>query len=161
MMQAKSTVGAAGIMQIMPATARWIAQKLGIKDYRKELIHQLDTNLKLGTFYMKNVLSSLDNNPLLASVAYNAGPRRARQWRADVALEGAIYAETIPFDETRNYAKKVMSNTAYYSKLFGQPPRSLKERLGIIAADDPAKPAINPVRGDPSTSLRTEDLAEP
>ena len=147
-MQAKSTVGAAGIMQIMPATARWIAQKLGIKDYRKELIHQLDTNLKLGTFYMKNVLSSLDNNPLLASVAYNAGPRRARQWRADVALEGAIYAETIPFDETRNYAKKVMSNTAYYSKLFGQPPRLLKERLGIIAADDPAKPAINPVRGE-------------
>ena len=147
--RAKSTVGAAGIMQIMPATARWIAQKLGIRDYRQALIHQLDTNLKLGTFYMKNVLSSLDNNPLLASVAYNAGPRRARQWRADVALEGAIYAETIPFDETRGYVKKVMSNTVYYAKLFGQPPHSLKERLGVVAADDTAsRPPINAVRGE-------------
>lgn len=155
--QAKSAVGAAGVMQIMPATARWIAQKLGMKDYRKALIHQLDTNLKLGTYYMKTVLSSLDNNPLLASVAYNAGPRRARQWRAENALEGTIYAETIPFDETRNYVKKVMSNTVYYSKLFGQPPRSLKERLGVIAgsqegADDnsASQQPINPLSVDPS-----------
>ena len=147
--QAKSTVGAVGIMQIMPATARWIAQKLGIRDYRNAFIHQIDTNFKLGTFYMKNVLSSFDNNPLLASVAYNAGPRRARQWRADVALEGAIYAETIPYDETRMYAKKVMSNTVYYSKLFGQPPRSLKERLGVIAASDSTSQPVNPaVRGE-------------
>lgn len=155
--QAKSTVGAAGIMQIMPATARWIAQKLGMKDYRKALIHQLDTNLKLGTYYMKTVLSSLDNNPLLASVAYNAGPRRARQWRAENALEGTIYAETIPFDETRNYVKKVMSNTVYYSKLFGQPPRSLKERLGVIAgsqegadANSASQQPINLFSVDPS-----------
>ena len=136
--QAKSTVGAAGVMQVMPATARWIAQKLGMKDYRNALIGQLDTNLKLGTYYMKTILSSLDNNPLLASVAYNAGPRRARKWRADSPLEGAIYAETVPFDETRNYVKKVMSNTGYYAKLFGQPPRALKDRLGIIAADPDA-----------------------
>ena len=134
--QAKSNVGAAGLMQIMPATARWVAQKLGMRDYRLALIHQLDTNFKLGTYYMKNVLTSLDNSPLLASVAYNAGPRRARQWQAKVALEGAIYTDTIPYDETRNYAKKVMSNTVYYSKLFGQPPRSLKERLGIVSASD-------------------------
>ncbi len=154
--QAKSTAGAAGVMQVMPATARWIAQKLGMKDYRKALIHQLDTNLKLGTYYMKNVLSSLDNNPLLASAAYNAGPRRARQWRAENALEGTIYAETIPFDETRQYVKKVMSNTVYYSKLFGQSPRSLKERLGVIAgtqvgaADNSADPqTINPISAEP------------
>ncbi|MDO8414127.1 MAG: transglycosylase SLT domain-containing protein, partial [Gallionellaceae bacterium] len=100
------------------------------------LIHQLDTNLRLGTYYMKSVLSSLDNNPLLASAAYNAGASRARKWRADKTMEGAIYAETIPFDETRLYVKKVMSNTVYYAKLFGQPPRSLKQRLGIIAATD-------------------------
>ena len=148
--QAKSTVGAAGIMQIMPATARWIAQKLGIKDYRRAFIHQLDTNFKLGTYYMKNVLSSLDNNPVLASVAYNAGPRRARQWRARIPLEGAIYTETIPFDETRNYVKKVMSNTVYYAKLFGQPPLSLKQRLGTIAAADPAnQQPVNAISGVP------------
>jgi len=132
--QAKSNVGAAGLMQVMPATARWIAKQLGMKDYRKALISQLDTNLKMGTFYMKNVLSSLGNNPVLASAAYNAGPGRARQWLDDKPQEGAIYVECIPFDETRDYVKKVMSNTVYYAKLFGQATPSLKQRLGIIEA---------------------------
>lgn len=129
---AKSEVGAAGLMQIMPATAKWIAKKMGMRDYRKALLHDIEINLKLGTYYMKNVLSSFDNNAVMASAAYNAGPSRAKRWRGDTALEGAIYAETIPFDETRDYVKKVMSNTVYYSKLFGQPGDSLKQRLGII-----------------------------
>jgi len=71
---------------------------------------------------------------VLASAAYNAGPGRARRWRSDKPLEGAIYAESIPFDETRDYVKKVMSNTVYYARQFGAPPRSLKARIGIIAA---------------------------
>jgi len=129
---ARSGVGAAGLMQVMPATARWIARKLGLKDYRESLIHQLDTNLKLGTFYMKNMLSSLDDSPVLASAAYNAGPGRARRWRAETPMEGAIYAESIPFNETRDYVKKVMSNTVYYARQFGDPPRSLKQRVGMI-----------------------------
>lgn len=130
---AKSNVGAAGLMQIMPATARWVARKLGLKSYRNQLIRQLDTNLKLGTYYMKTVLAQFDDSPVLASAAYNAGPGRARQWRGSQPLEGAIYAETIPFDETRDYVKKVMSNTMYYAYQFGSAPRSLKQRLGIIA----------------------------
>ncbi|HZW86373.1 MAG TPA: transglycosylase SLT domain-containing protein, partial [Gallionella sp.] len=131
--QANSSVGAAGLMQIMPGTARLMAKKLGLKNYHDALLHQLDTNLKLGIYYMKSILSELDNNPVLASTAYNAGPRRAEQWRADYPLEGAIYIETIPFDETRNYVKKVMSNTMYYARQFGMPTRSLKTRLGTIA----------------------------
>ena len=134
--QAKSPVGATGLMQIMPATARWIAQKIGMKSYRQTLLSQLDTQFKLGTYYMKTVLSSLDNSPVLASAAYNAGPSRARKWRGESALEGAIYIENIPFDETRAYVKKVMSNTMHYSRLFGHPTRSLKQRLGVIAAKD-------------------------
>lgn len=130
---AKSNVGAAGLMQIMPATARWVARKLGLRSYRDALIHQLDTNLRLGTYYMKTVLGWFDDSPVLASAAYNAGPGRARQWRGDKPLEGAIYAETIPFDETRDYVKKVMSNTVYYARQFGAPPRSLKQRMGIIS----------------------------
>ncbi len=130
--EAKSNVGAAGLMQIMPATARWVAKRLGMRDYRKALISQLETNLKLGTYYMKNVLSTLDNSPVLASAAYNAGPARARQWRAEKPLEGAIYVESIPFDETRDYVKKVLSNTVYYAKLFDQSSLSLKQRLGTI-----------------------------
>ena len=129
---AKSSAGASGLMQIMPATARWLARKLGMKDYRTPLVRQMETNVILGTYYMKTVLAWFDNSPVLASAAYNAGPSRARQWRGDTALEGAIYAETIPFEETRDYVKKVMSNTVYYAQLFGQPPRSLKQRLGVI-----------------------------
>jgi soluble lytic murein transglycosylase len=136
--KAKSTVGASGLMQIMPATARWVARKLGLKSYRNSLIQQMETNLKLGTYYMKSVLALFDNNPVLASAAYNAGPSRARHWRGDTALEGAVYAETIPFDETRDYVKKVMSNTVYYSKLFGQPQQTLKQRLGVIVAKNPS-----------------------
>lgn len=130
---AKSQVGAAGLMQIMPTTARWVARKLGLKSYRNSLIHQLDTNLKLGTYYMKTVLTWFDDSPVLASAAYNAGPGRARRWRGEAPLEGAIYAETIPFEETRDYVKKVMSNTAYYAEQFQAPPRSLKQRLGVVA----------------------------
>ncbi len=140
---AKSGVGASGLMQIMPTTALWIAKKLGLKDYRASLLHQLDTNLTLGTYYMKNMLSSLDGSPVLASAAYNAGPGRARRWCAETPLEGAIYIETIPFDETRDYVKKVMSNTMYYAREFGTPSRSLKLRLGVIAAKTSAVPDDN------------------
>jgi soluble lytic murein transglycosylase len=132
--QAKSNVGASGLMQVMPQTARWIARKLGIKGYRKKFAERMDTNIVLGTYYMKTVLGWFDNSPVMASAAYNAGPSRARQWRGDIPLEGAIYAETIPFSETRDYVKKVMSNTVYYAQQFGEPARPLKERMGIIAA---------------------------
>ncbi|MGB9093269.1 MAG: transglycosylase SLT domain-containing protein, partial [Gallionella sp.] len=125
---AKSETGAAGLMQIMPSTARWVARKLGLKSYRTALIHQLDTNFRIGTYYMKSVLSRSENNPVLASAAYNAGPMRALQWRGDKPLEGAIYAETIPYQETRDYVEKVMSNTVFYADQFGDPPHSLKKR---------------------------------
>ncbi len=131
---ARSGTGAAGLMQIMPGTARWAAHKLGLKSYRKALIHQLDTNLRLGTYYMKAILTQSENNPVLASAAYNAGPTRALQWRGNRPMEGAIYTESIPYEETRDYVKKVMSNTTYYARQFGDPPRSLKQRLGIVPA---------------------------
>ncbi|OGS91236.1 MAG: transglycosylase [Gallionellales bacterium GWA2_60_18] len=134
---AKSGAGASGLMQIMPSTARWVAGKLGLKDYRHALLHQVDTNLRLGTYYMKTVLSWFDGNPVLASAAYNAGPNRARQWRGETPLEGAIYAETIPFDETRDYVKKVMGNTVQYARQFDAPPQPLKQRLGVVVPKMP------------------------
>lgn len=136
---AKSTVGASGLMQLMPATAKWVANKIGLANYSHSRVNDTETNLLLGTTYMRMVMESLDNHPVLASAAYNAGPGRARKWRADRPLEGAIYAETIPFNETRDYVKKVMSNSVYYSALFEDKPQTLKPRLGIIAprADAP------------------------
>lgn len=131
---ARSIAGAAGLMQLMPATARWVARKIGMKDYSPARVSDVQVNAALGTFYLKHVLDELDGSPLLAAAAYNAGPGRARKWRAARPLEGAIYAETIPFAETRDYVKKVMANTVYYAALLGGPARSLKERLGTIAA---------------------------
>ena len=131
-MDARSAVGAKGLMQLMPATARWVARKIGLEGYHPQRVTDMDTNVTLGTSYLKMVLDSLDRQPVLASAAYNAGPGRARQWRADRALEGAIYAETIPFSETRDYVKRVMSNAVYYAALFEGRPQSLKSRLGTV-----------------------------
>ena len=130
--QAKSGVGAAGLMQIMPATARWIANKLGISHFKASSIHELDTNMQFGMYYLKTIQQNLDGSIVLATAGYNAGPGRARRWRGEQALEGAIYAESIPFSETRDYVKKVMANAIYYARSFGQPGKSLKERLGTI-----------------------------
>ena len=131
---AKSIVGAKGLMQVMPKTARWVAKKIGMKNYSASRVSDTDLNVTLGTNYLKLVLDNLDNHPVLASAAYNAGPGRARKWRGVKPLEGAIYAETIPFSETRDYVKKVMSNAVYYSALFDGKPQSLKSRLGVVGA---------------------------
>ena len=129
---AKSRVGASGLMQLMPTTAQWVAKKLGLKDWRWSQVTEVDTNVSLGTWYLRHVLDTLDGQPVLASAAYNAGPGRARAWRSSSAIEGAIYAETIPFNETRDYVKKVMANATYYAHTLGNQVPPLKQRLNTI-----------------------------
>ena len=104
-----------------------------MKGTRTGDVTEVDTNLSLGTYYLRHVLDTLDGYPVLASAAYNAGPGRARAWRQDEAMEGAIYAETIPFNETRDYVKKVMSNASYYAHSFTQQVQSLRQRIGVIS----------------------------
>ena len=129
-MDARSHVGASGLMQIMPATARWTAKKIGL-DYRPDMITDRAVNLQLGTAYLKLVLDDFGGSQALAAAAYNAGPGRPRRWRDGPLLEPAAWAENIPFTETRDYVKKVLSNATYYGALLGQTPVSLKARLGI------------------------------
>jgi soluble lytic murein transglycosylase len=129
----KSSAGAAGLMQLMPATAKWVAHRMGMHDYSWARVTDTGVNAALGTYYLRHVLDDLDGNPVLAAAAYNAGPGRARRWRDTRPLEGAIYAETIPFNETRDYVKKVMNNTVYYAAMLGGQVLSLKARLGTIA----------------------------
>ena len=136
---ARSSAGAQGLMQVMPATGKWVAGKIGLKGYHQGLLSNLDTNVLLGTSYMRLILDGLDDHPVLASAGYNAGPGRARRWRDDKALEGAIYAETIPFDETRDYVKKVMTNAIIYAALLEAQPQSLKSRLGMISPRPPGE----------------------
>jgi soluble lytic murein transglycosylase len=136
---ARSSAGAQGLMQLMPGTARQVARRLGLPGFQRHQTITVDTNINLGTYHLRQLLDDLDNQAVLASAGYNAGLRRAREWRDQQPLEGAVYIESIPFTETRDYVRKVMSNTMYYSRLFGQPYVSLKQRLGTI---DP-RPAEN------------------
>jgi soluble lytic murein transglycosylase len=130
---AKSGVGASGLMQLMPATANWIAKRLGLSGYNNSMIHEMDTNIQMGTYYMRYVLDSMGDQTLMATAAYNAGPSRARRWADGKPMEGAIYAETIPFSETRNYVQKVMGNAYFYAQRLGTKVQTLKQRLGVIA----------------------------
>ncbi len=126
---ARSGVGASGLMQIMPATAKWTAKKIGM-DYRAEMITDRDVNLQLGASYLKIVLDDFGGSQALAAAAYNAGPGRPRRWREGGLFETAAWAESIPFNETRDYVKKVLSNAVYYAALLtGQVP-TRKSRLG-------------------------------
>jgi len=128
-MDARSGVGASGLMQIMPATARWTANKIGLP-YSADMITDRDTNLRLGMSYLKLVLDEFGGSQALAAAAYNAGPGRPRKWRDGPTLEVAAWAENIPFGETRDYVKKVLSNTVWYSALMSGDAPSLKARLG-------------------------------
>jgi soluble lytic murein transglycosylase len=129
---ARSGVGASGLMQIMPKTARWVAQKMGLSNTLAT--NDIETNIQLGTWYLKYVLDSLSGNPVLATAAYNAGPSRARSWQTTAPMEAVVYAETIPFRETRDYVQKVMANAAYYGSAMGHGNLSLKARMGTIPA---------------------------
>jgi soluble lytic murein transglycosylase len=137
---ARSAVGASGLMQLMPSTARWTAKKLGLP-FSADAITDRDTNIKIGTGYLKMVLDDFGGSQAMAAAAYNAGPSRPRRWRDGPALEPAIWAENIPFNETRDYVKKVLSNATDYAAMLGATAPSLKSRLGrAIGPRDPAAP---------------------
>jgi soluble lytic murein transglycosylase len=146
-LDARSSVGASGLMQIMPATAKWTAKKIGLKNFQTEQLNHRDTNIAIGTTYLKLVLDNFQGSMPLAAAAYNAGPSRSRRWRNGPVLEGAIWAECVPFTETRDYVKKVLANTTLYAAILTGEPQSLKARLGKVGpiesselADDPDLP---------------------
>ena len=128
-MDARSHVGASGLMQVMPATAKWTAKKIGL-DYRPAMLTDRDTNLRIGTAYLKLVLDDLGGSQAMAAAAYNAGPGRPRRWREGPVQEAAIWAENIPLNETRDYVKKVLANATIYAGLITGKAASLKARLG-------------------------------
>jgi soluble lytic murein transglycosylase len=125
----KSAVGANGLMQLMPATAKWAAKKANIP-FRPDLITDPTTNLRIGAFYLKLVLDSLGGSDPMAAAAYNAGPARPRRWRGGLMLAPEVWTENVPFFETRDYVKKTMANAAIYAALLGNKGPQLRPRLG-------------------------------
>ena len=143
-MDARSHVGAAGLMQVMPATARWTARKIGLTGFTPDQITDRETNIAIGTGYLKLVLDDFEGSLALAAAAYNAGPSRARNWRNGPVLDAAIWAENVPFSETRDYVKKVLSNATIYAAVLTGQPQSLRARLGQVGPRDPNKPEPSP-----------------
>ena len=129
---ARSGVGASGLMQVMPATARWTAKKIGLTSFTVEQLNDHEVNVAIGTGYLKLVLDDFGGSMPMAAAAYNAGPSRPRSWRNGPVLEAAIWAENIPFLETRDYVKKVLANTTNYAAVLTGQPQSLKSRLGSV-----------------------------
>lgn len=139
-MDARSGVGASGLMQVMPATARWTAKKIGLEGFTQEQLNDRDTNIAIGTAYLKFALDDFNGSMPMAAAAYNAGPGRPRTWRNGPVLDAAIWAESIPFSETRDYVKKVLSNTTNYAAILTGRPQSLKARLSTVGPRDAAQP---------------------
>ncbi|BCL77241.1 transglycosylase [Jeongeupia sp. HS-3] len=142
----RSSAGAAGLMQLMPATAKWVAGKMGRKGFDPSEVTDIPTNVSMGTFYLRYLLDRLDEHPVLVTAGYNAGPGRARNWQNDGALDAAIYIETIPFDETRNYVKKVLANAQHYGASFGS-STTLHQRLAAIPGKLVTPPQDNTLGG--------------
>lgn len=129
-----SSAGARGLMQIMPATAKWVADKLGFVGFKESSLTELEMNIILGSAYLNLLYSDLDSSYVLATAAYNAGPLRARVWRATITEEtpAAVFIETIPFYETRHYVKNVLSNMHTYSMRTSEPIKNFTEFLGVV-----------------------------
>ncbi len=142
-MDARSGVGASGLMQVMPATARWTAKKIGLTSFTPNQITDRDTNITIGTAYLKLALDDFDGSMALAAAAYNAGPGRPRSWRNGPVMDAAIWAENVPFPETRDYVKKVLSNATVYAAIISGQPQSLRARLGNIGPRPVNQPEPN------------------
>ena len=130
-------------MQLMPATARWVAKQIPVPSFKPQMLTEPQVNIHMGSYYFRRVLTDL-GHPMLATAAYNAGPGRARRWRDERPLEGAIYAETIPFNETRDYVKKVFANAWYYRNRLTGRTVSFRELVGVVPGkrDESAEAAI-------------------
>ena len=140
---ATSHVGASGLMQVMPATARWTAKRIGMKDFDPAQLSDRATNVAIGTAYLKLALDDFEGSMPMAAAAYNAGPNRPRAWRNGPVLEAAVWIENIPFEETRDYVKNVLANTTNYAAILTGQAQKPSSRLSAVGPRALAAPASN------------------
>ncbi|MEG5136928.1 MULTISPECIES: lytic transglycosylase domain-containing protein [unclassified Microcoleus] len=133
----KSAVGATGLMQVMPETAAWVAEKINLKKYSLE---NIDDNIKLGTWYLDHTHDEYKNNSMLAVASYNAGPNAVADWlkRFDFSDPDA-FAQKIPFPETKGYVKSVFENYWNYLRIYNPEVNQLMTEH-YAAAQKKAKP---------------------
>jgi soluble lytic murein transglycosylase len=135
-----SSAKAKGLMQLIPPTAKMVAKKLNLPPLVKNDILIPNTNIQLGSAYLKELLQRFNGNFAQASAAYNAGPHRIPKWLPDQELEASRWIESIPFSETRKYVRAVMSYTTIYDYKLNHKKGTnvrLSQRLAAIAPREP------------------------
>ena len=130
---ARSSAGALGLMQLMPSTGRLTGRKINMPIRNNRALLNVENNLRLGASYLKEVLGRNNGNQVLATASYNAGPNRVSSWLPQRNMEADIWVELIPFSETRDYVKNVMSYTTVYDHRLGSRPVRLRSRMTDIA----------------------------
>ncbi len=119
--QARSPVGARGIMQIMPKTAKYTARKYKLAYKGTRDLYEVGKNIEIGSHYLNGLLEQYDNNRIFALAAYNAGPHRVKTWRKRTQgkLDPYAFIEAIPFKETRGYVQNILMFETYYRNIMG------------------------------------------
>lgn len=132
--QARSPVGARGLMQLMPATANQVSEQLNLKKPSRYDLYMPSFNINLGSTYISDMLRKFDGHRALASAAYNAGPHRVNKWLPeDFELPADVWVDTIPFTETREYVRAVLTYTAFFEWKNNQSPTRLSVHLKPIS----------------------------
>jgi soluble lytic murein transglycosylase len=121
-------------MQVMPATARQVARELGLPRPSVRSLINPDTNIALGTGYLRMMLDELQQDEVLATAAYNAGPHRVNRWLNDPGMPPDIWVELIPFRETRGYVQRVLAYAAIYDRRLGSKQARVSDRLNAARA---------------------------
>ena len=130
----RSSAGALGLMQLMPGTARQVARSMKLRYPGQRNLLRSETNIKLGTGYLGQMLKRLDSQAVLATAAYNAGPHRVEKWLPEQPMDAIRWVETIPFTETREYVSNVLAYTIIYQHVMSRQYTRLAQRMPPVPA---------------------------
>ena len=127
---ARSSAGALGLMQVLPATAKTLSRRHGLPYRASSQLLQGDVNIRFGTTYLRELLDEHGDNPVLVSGAYNAGPNAVKRWLGSRRVdEAALWIETLPYFETRDYIPRVLTFTTLYDWRLQNPVRRISSRM--------------------------------
>jgi soluble lytic murein transglycosylase len=133
MEEARSPVGALGLMQLMPATGRQTARALNIGHRGNQALLKSDHNIRLGSAYLSKLIERYNGSPVLAAAAYNAGPHRVSRWLPeDGTMDADLWMEVIPYPETRDYVRRVLSNATIFQWRLQRPLTRISQRMPEI-----------------------------
>lgn len=129
----RSPAGALGLMQVMPRTGEMTARQLGMNNFNSNHLTQAEHNVPIGSKYLRMMYDDFNGNMILATAAYNAGPHRVRSWLPEAGcIEPDVWIENIPFLETRNYVKRVLSYISIYEWRLERGIRPLAQRMTAV-----------------------------